>query len=143
MHTPDLGQVSFHLVQPSSSLCSPSPYAELGIAVEHLIDGALVRHPHDMPQPSYPTSPRHRQDARFAVQLSKLVHPSPPRSMLEHTVKDDSKDASPKHAQSVCILRSDGPGFVSVEDHRANQCAIYLTFCAGSKSSESQQSISP
>ena len=41
-----------------------------------------------MPQPSYPANLRHRQDARFAVQLSKLVvHPSPPRSMLEHTTQ--------------------------------------------------------
>ena len=92
-----------------------------------------------MPQPSYPVSLRYRQDARFAVQLSKLVvHPSPPRSMLEHTAKDGPKDASLKHAQSVCILRSDVPGLVSIEDHRANQCAIYLTFLAGLKSSGSQ-----
>ena len=47
-------------------------------------------------------------------QLSKLVvHPSPPNSMLEHTAKDGPNDASLKHAQSVCILRSDGPGLVS------------------------------
>ena len=87
---------------------------------------------------------RYRQDARFAVQLSKLVvHPSPPNSMLQHTAKDGPEDASLKHAQSVCILRSDGAGLVSAEDHRANKCAIYLTFLAGSKSSGSQQSVKP
>ena len=90
----------------------------------------------------YPASFRHRQDARFAVQLSKLeVHPSPPRPMLEHTAKDGPEDASLKHAQSVCILCSDGPGFVSVEDYRANQCAIYLTFRAGSKSTGSKSAV--
>ena len=56
-----------------------------------------------MPQPSPPSG-----DARFAVQLSKLVvHPSPPRSMLEHTAKDGPEDASLKHVQNVCILRSE------------------------------------
>uniref|UniRef100_A0A0E4G8C4 Uncharacterized protein n=1 Tax=Anopheles gambiae TaxID=7165 RepID=A0A0E4G8C4_ANOGA len=36
-----------------------------------------------MPQPSYPASLRHRQDTRFAVQLSKLVvQSSSPHSML-------------------------------------------------------------
>ena len=30
-----------------------------------------------------------------------------------------------------------------MEDHRANQCAIYLTFRVGSKSSGSQQSVKP
>ena len=45
----------------------------------------LVRHPHEMPQPLYPASLCYRQDARFAVQLSKLVvQPSPLRSMLQH-----------------------------------------------------------
>ena len=63
--------------------------------------------------------------------------------MLEHTAKDGPEDASLKHAQSVCILRSDGPGFVSLEDHPANQCAIDLTFRAGSKSYGSQQSVKP
>ena len=96
-----------------SSLASPGPAiefavlpcAELGIAVEHLLGGAWVGHPHDMPQPSYPASFRHRQDARSAVQLSKLVvHPSPLHSMLEHTAKDGPEDVSLKHAQSVCIL---------------------------------------
>ena len=43
--------------------------------------------------------------------ISKLVvHPSPPRSMLEHTAKDGPEDASLKHAQSVCILRSKSSG---------------------------------
>ena len=56
--------------------------------------------------------------------------------MLEHTAKDGPEDASLKHAQSDCILRSDSPGLVSIEDHRANQCAIYLT-------PGSQQSVKP
>ena len=60
--------------------------------------------------------------------------------MLEHS-KDGPKDASFKHAQSVCILRSDSPEYVSVEDHRANQCAIYHTFRVVWKSSGSQQSV--
>ena len=47
--------------------------------------------------------------------------------------------ASLKHAQSVCILISISQTLLSIEDHRANQCAIYLTFRAGSKSSGSQQ----
>ena len=47
------------------------------------------------------------------------------------------EDASLKPAQSVCILRSDGPGLVSVEDLRA----IYLTFRAGSKTSGYQKSV--
>ena len=72
-----------------------------------------------------------------------VVHPSPPRFILEHTVKDGPEDASLEHAQSVCILRSDGPGFVSIEDHRANQCTIYLTFRVGLKSYGSQQSMKP
>ena len=53
------------------------------------------------------------------------------------------EDASLKHTQSVRIIRSDGPRLVSIEDHRANQCAIYLTFRAGLKSSGSQQSVKP
>uniref|UniRef100_A0A0E3W284 Uncharacterized protein n=1 Tax=Anopheles gambiae TaxID=7165 RepID=A0A0E3W284_ANOGA len=93
-----------------------------------------------MPQPSYPASLRHRQDARFAVQFSNLVvHPCPPRSMLEHTAKDGPEDMSLKYAQSVCILCSDSSGLVSVEDHRAIQSVIYLTFRAGLKSSGTQQ----
>ena len=48
-----------------------------------------------------------------------------------------------QHAQSVCIPRSNGLGLVSVEDHRTNQCAIYLTFRVGSKFSGSQQSVKP
>ena len=63
--------------------------------------------------------------------------------MLEHTANDGPEDASLKHAQSVCILRSGGPGFMSIEDHRANQCTLYLTFRAGLKSSGSQQSVKP
>ena len=85
------------------------------------LKGIWVRHPHDMLQPSYPASLRHRQDARFAVQFSKLVvHPSPPRSMLEHTAKDGPEDASLKHAQSVTILCSDGPGLVFIQDQCIN-----------------------
>ena len=61
--------------------------------------------------------------------------------MLEHTAKDGPEDTSLKHAQSVCILRSDVLELVSVEDHRENQCAIYLIFRAGLKSSGSQQSV--
>ena len=86
-----------------------------------------------MPQPSYPASLCHHQD----------VHPSPPRSILEHTAKDGPDDASLKHAQSVYILRSDGKRLVSIEDHRANPCAIYRTFRAVSKSAGSQQSMKP
>ena len=77
------------------------------------------------------------------VQLSNLVvHPSPPRSMLEHTTPKMVRRTL-KHAQSVCILRSDGPGLVSIEDNRTNQCTIYLSFHAGSKSSGSQQLVNP
>ena len=48
----------------------------------------------------------HRQDARFAVQLSKhVVHPFPPRSMLKYTAKDGPEYASLKQAH--CIA-SDG-----------------------------------
>ena len=141
---PNLRQVSLHLIQPSSSLCFPAPYTELGNAVEHLLSGARIRHHHDMHQPWYPASLRYHQDARFAAQLSKLVdHPSPPRSMLEHTAKDGPEDVSLKHAQSVSILRSNGPRLMSIENQRANQCAIYLTFRTSSKSSRSQQSLSP
>ena len=98
------------------------------------------------------TCPSHRILPAFAtVRMlgspylsSKLVVDlSPLRSMLEHTAKDGPEDASLKHSQSVCILRSNGPGLVSVEDHRANQCAIYLTFRGGSRSSGSQQTVKP
>ena len=63
--------------------------------------------------------------------------------MVEYTAKDDPEDTSLKHAQSVCILCSDSSGLVSVEDHRAIQSAIYLTFRAGLKSSGTQQSVKP
>ena len=77
----------------------------------------------------------------FLTKASSWFLPSPPRSMLEHTAKDGPEDASSlKHAQSVYILCSDGPGLVSIEDHRTDQCAIYLTFRAGFKSSRFQQS---
>ena len=61
--------------------------------------------------------------------------------MLEHTAKDGPEGTSLK--QSVCIVRSNGPRLVSIEDHRANQCATYLTFRAGFKSSGTQQSVKP
>ena len=63
--------------------------------------------------------------------------------MLEYTAKDGPEDASLKHAQSVCILRSSDPRLRSIEDHQTNQWVIYLTFCADLKSSGSQQSMKP
>ena len=63
--------------------------------------------------------------------------------MLEHTAKDGPDDASLKHVQSICILRSNSPRLVSIEEHRMNQCAIYLRFRAGSKSFGCQQSVKP
>ncbi|XP_041773829.1 uncharacterized protein LOC121593902 isoform X2 [Anopheles merus] len=45
--------------------------------------------------------------------------------MLEHTAKDGPEDVPLKHAQSVCILSSDGPGLVSVKNHQENVSVIY------------------
>ena len=75
-------------------IASPDPAIELSVLPCVLCrTGDRYRTPS-----SWATSLRHRQDVRFAVQHSKLmVHPSPPRSMLEHTAKDGPEDASLKH----------------------------------------------
>ena len=79
-----LRQALIHLILPSSLLCSPAPNTELGIAIEH--ESSIYK--------TCPNHCIHCQDARFTVQLSKLVvHHSPPHSMLEHTAKDGPKDA--------------------------------------------------
>ena len=71
---------------------------------------------------------RHRHDARYTVQLSKLVvHPSPPRSMLEHIAKDSPEDALLKHGASLGWSRirvRRGPPGESIYDIPHISCGI-------------------
>ena len=67
MQIPDFRKILLHLIQPSSLLYSPVPHDELGIAVEHLLGGVWVRHPHDMLQPTYPANFCHHQTCAFNI----------------------------------------------------------------------------
>ena len=87
-----------------------------------------------MPQPSYP-SLCHRQDARSAIQFSKLVvHPSPPRSMLEHTVQTRPDRLHPPLGWPRTLVRR-GPAGESMCDIPDISCEldVFWTSAVGEK----------